>query len=82
MEQSRYVNDLLRDNSDDDFAQHLVELHRSRHIRILKDELTGLGSGSRCIYCLPEWYGWVCGQCAMYNLFDSWVLSLNQVADA
>ena len=60
-EQSRYVNDLLRDNRDDDFARHLVELHRSRHIRILQDELTGLGSGSRCVYCLPEWYGWVCG---------------------
>ena len=68
LQQSAYGNGFLRDNRDDDFARHLVELDRLRHIRMLQDEVTSLGSGSLCIYCLPEWYGWVCGQCAMNNL--------------
>ena len=63
LEQCEYVAGLLDDRRDDDFASHLMELRKWRHLTFLEDERRQIGSGMPCKHCLPEWYGWACRHC-------------------
>ena len=61
--QSKYIVALQEARREDDFAAHLTELWKWRHVTFLEDERRHIGSGMPCKHCLPEWYGWLCTHC-------------------